>query len=91
MIKGYRNFITLHFSHVCKVRIANKKLLSDSTPEVFFSGALHGDERHVIRHAGNVSVVCRPWRIGPATVNELAAFLCEQYAASHPEDGRGFQ
>ncbi|CAE7526359.1 CPD [Symbiodinium natans] len=58
------------------VRIANKKLLSDSTPEVFFSGALHGDER-----------------IGPATVNELAAFLCEQYAASHPEvvrlvDGR---
>ena len=29
-----------------KVRIANKQLLSDSTPEVFFSGALHGDERH---------------------------------------------
>eukprot|EP00933_Yihiella_yeosuensis_P083066 TRINITY_DN9715_c0_g6_i1.p1 TRINITY_DN9715_c0_g6~~TRINITY_DN9715_c0_g6_i1.p1 ORF type:complete len:695 (+),score=84.96 TRINITY_DN9715_c0_g6_i1:23-2107(+) len=27
------------------VRIANKKLLTNSTPEVFLSGALHGDER----------------------------------------------
>ncbi|CAE7246016.1 CPD, partial [Symbiodinium pilosum] len=58
------------------VRIANKRLLTDSVPEVFFSGALHGDER-----------------IGPATVNELAKFLCEQYAANHSEvvrlvDGR---
>ncbi|CAE7395994.1 pet127 [Symbiodinium microadriaticum] len=58
------------------VRIANKQLLSDSTPEVFFSGALHGDER-----------------IGPATVCELANFLCEQHAANHAEvtrlvDGR---
>ncbi|CAE8625383.1 unnamed protein product [Polarella glacialis] len=44
------------------VRIANKKLLTNSTPEVFFSGALHGDEK-----------------IGPISVTELAAFLCEQY------------
>ncbi|CAK9070221.1 unnamed protein product [Durusdinium trenchii] len=44
------------------VRIANKRLLTNSTPEVFFSGALHGDER-----------------LGPATVTELASFLCEEY------------
>eukprot|EP00435_Cladocopium_sp_Y103_P041821 s2124_g11.t1 len=44
------------------VRIANKRLLTNSTPEVFFSGALHGDER-----------------VGPLTVTELAAFLCEEY------------
>eukprot|EP00434_Breviolum_minutum_P037293 symbB.v1.2.033064.t1/scaffold4054.1/size45513/2 len=44
------------------VRIANKQLLTNSTPEVFFSGALHGDER-----------------VGPLTVTELAAFLCEEY------------
>ena len=45
-----------------EVRIANKQLLTNSTPEVFFSGALHGDER-----------------LGPLTVSELAAFLCEEY------------
>ncbi|CAJ1336624.1 unnamed protein product [Effrenium voratum] len=47
------------------VRIANKRLLTNSTPEVFFSGALHGDER-----------------VGPLTVTELAAFLCERYATN---------
>eukprot|EP00931_Biecheleriopsis_adriatica_P062797 TRINITY_DN37931_c0_g1_i1.p1 TRINITY_DN37931_c0_g1~~TRINITY_DN37931_c0_g1_i1.p1 ORF type:complete len:712 (+),score=113.93 TRINITY_DN37931_c0_g1_i1:97-2232(+) len=50
------------------VRIANKKLLTNSTPEVFFSGALHGDER-----------------VGPLSVTELAAFLCDQYRAGHQE------
>lgn len=44
------------------VRIANKRTLTNTTPEVFFSGALHGDER-----------------VGPATVTELAGFLCKYY------------
>eukprot|EP00928_Gymnodinium_smaydae_P056461 TRINITY_DN39849_c0_g1_i1.p1 TRINITY_DN39849_c0_g1~~TRINITY_DN39849_c0_g1_i1.p1 ORF type:complete len:739 (+),score=97.14 TRINITY_DN39849_c0_g1_i1:72-2288(+) len=50
------------------VRLGNRSALTRTTPEVFFSGALHGDER-----------------IGPATVTELAGFLCRRFRAGDAE------